>query len=597
VATNIGELVWKITGDTRDIDKSLKSTDAKMSKFGKTVAAAFSVAAVVAFGKAAFEVGKRLVTLASNAEETANKFNVVFDGVSRASEAAAELAENYGLSTEASQDLLSSTADLLQGFGVTKDASLDLSERTQQLAVDLASFSNFAGGAEGASQALTSALLGEREAVKALGIAITDAELKRFAEEQGLVFEELDKAGKAVLTLDLAYQQSTNSIGDFARSQDSFANQLRIAKSGVEDLGASIGEDLLPTATEGITLFNTLIETINIARDAADEYQEAVDARAEGTATAAENLAVEIENLAGLRRSLSSATLISESYRQSILDSIAAQEAKIEGLKREVAEQGRLNAQQEQAAVLAEEAAVRDAAAADRAAEAATIRLAAQEELAANEAIVAALFEEQEALRRQALADRTNAQAEAALAALAAEEAITAEVKRQNLERLNAASSYTNSVGQLFGNLFQAVTAGDKEMTERQKRNALALFALQKAASLAQVGIDTAAAIVKALPNIPLAVLAGAIGATQAAVIAATPPPALQDGGIVPAQPGGRIVQVAEGGRDEAIVPLDDAGGFGTLRVVVNLNEQPIIDTVQSASNRRELIIDAGSIS
>ena len=43
--------------------------------------------------------------------------------------------------------------------------------------------------------------------------------------------------------------------------------------------------------------------------------------------------------------------------------------------------------------------------------------------------------------------------------------------------------------------------------------------------------------------------------------------PGLQHGGIVPATPGGRVIRVAEGGQDEAIVPLNQArgrgGGFG----------------------------------
>jgi hypothetical protein len=38
--------------------------------------------------------------------------------------------------------------------------------------------------------------------------------------------------------------------------------------------------------------------------------------------------------------------------------------------------------------------------------------------------------------------------------------------------------------------------------------------------------------------------------------------PLLAAGGIVPATPGGRLVRVAEGGQDEAIVPLGRNGGF-----------------------------------
>ena len=75
--------------------------------------------------------------------------------------------------------MLGSTGDLLTGMGATAETALDLSTKTQRLAVDLASFSNYQGGAKGASEALTKAMLGERESVKALGIVISEANVKQ----------------------------------------------------------------------------------------------------------------------------------------------------------------------------------------------------------------------------------------------------------------------------------------------------------------------------------------------------------------------------------------------------------------------------------
>ena len=123
----------------------------------------------------------------------------------------------------------------------------------------MASFTNVEGGAATAGQALTKALLGERESVKQLGIAITDADLKAFAEEQGLVFKELDKVAKATLTFELAARQSTNAIGDYERTSGSFANQTRRLMADLENLGVEIGQVLLPIAQKGIALFRKLV--------------------------------------------------------------------------------------------------------------------------------------------------------------------------------------------------------------------------------------------------------------------------------------------------------------------------------------------------
>ncbi len=162
------------------------------------------------------------------------------------------------------------TGDLLTGFGFTQESALDLSDQVNQLAVDLASFTNFSGGAQGASEALTKALLGERESVKALGISILDADVKAKVLENtqaGLTFET-ERQAKAYATLQLAQEQSGNAIGDFARSQDSFANQSRIAQAAVEDLSVAIGEQLLPFATTAVSTF------ADVARAFADAAKE-----------------------------------------------------------------------------------------------------------------------------------------------------------------------------------------------------------------------------------------------------------------------------------------------------------------------------------
>jgi hypothetical protein len=225
----------------RKSTKSMQRFGNKMQNFGDMMTRNVTLP-VIGLGAAA-------VKLASDFEETQSKFNTVFRDIrEQANLTAKNLADDFGLSSRASMQLLSDTGDLLTGFGFTQQEALLLSNQVNELAVDLASFTNFAGGAEGASLALTKALLGERESIKQLGIAITEADLKRFAEDQGLVFKELDRVAKANLTYQLALQQSQNAVGDFARTSESFANQLRQLKGELEDVAIELGVELLPIA-------------------------------------------------------------------------------------------------------------------------------------------------------------------------------------------------------------------------------------------------------------------------------------------------------------------------------------------------------------
>ena len=62
-----------------------------------------------------------------------------------------------------------------------------------------------------------------------------------------------------------------------------------------------------------------------------------------------------------------------------------------------------------------------------------------------------------------------------------------------------------------------------------------------------------------------MAAAATALGVAKLKLIAEQPLPALAEGGIIPAIPGGRAVQVAEDGSDEAVVPLNNEKGIDAL--------------------------------
>ena len=66
----------------------------------------------------------------------------------------------------------------------------------------------------------------------------------------------------------------------------------------------------------------------------------------------------------------------------------------------------------------------------------------------------------------------------------------------------------------------------EEKKREQQKKNA----ENEKVAALFQVAINTASAIVEALPNVPLSIAVGAMGATQAGLIAAQPIPEFATG-------------------------------------------------------------------
>jgi hypothetical protein len=255
---SIGLLNIVFGADLRGFDRAMKKAQKNIKKFG-TKMNAIGKDLTTKVTLPIIGLGVAAVKMASDFEETDSKFKTVFSSIEEQAESTAQtFRESFGLSEQSAKELLSSTGDLLVGFGFTEESALGLSTQVNELAVDLASFTNFSGGAKGASEALTKALLGERESIKSLGIAITETDLKKFAEDQGLVWKELDRVAKANLTFQLAMQQSSKAVGDFDRTQFSLANQTRQLQANLRDLGVEFGTILIPLAQELVSSLRQL---------------------------------------------------------------------------------------------------------------------------------------------------------------------------------------------------------------------------------------------------------------------------------------------------------------------------------------------------
>ena len=270
MAFEAGSIIGRLKLDKSGWDSSVQSVkkdEKKLKGFTERNAANFKrMGAAMTIAGTAILIGfSKIIKSASDAQEVSSKFGTVFQDVFKeASRASKELANNYGLSTTASKEMLSSTGDLLTGMGATGKQALELSLATQKLAVDLASFTNFSGGATGASQALTKAMLGERESLKSLGIVISEEAVKTKLLEKGqqdLTGSTLLQA-KAFAVLELATEQSQNAIGDFSRTSEDLANQSRILGGNFRDMTDEIGKKLIPVVTSLVSKVSDIVVKI-----------------------------------------------------------------------------------------------------------------------------------------------------------------------------------------------------------------------------------------------------------------------------------------------------------------------------------------------
>ena len=116
-----------------------------------------------------------------------------------------------------------------------------------------------------------------------------------------------------------------------------------------------------------------------------------------------------------------------------------------------------------------------------------------------------------------------------------------------------------------------------------------------KAIAILEATVATAAAVVKALPNIPLSIAAGVIGAAQIATIASTQIPAFAEGGLVS---GATLGLIGEGpgtsmSNPEVIAPLDKlqsmiGQGNGSVEVFGRISGSDILISSDRARKNRD---------
>jgi len=221
--------------------------------------------AATVMGAAITYASLQVLKIASAAEETQSKFNVVFRGMEDTMNKWAEgFASDVGRARQDIKAFSAGIADVLKPMGMQTDMAAEMSKKMVQLALDVASFNNRQD--EEVIRSFTSALTGERESLKTLGIVITEADVKAEAYSEGLarVGDELTKTAKAQATINLLFKMSKDAQGDLIRTSESYANRVKALNGALKDLKEIIGNQLLPVVTP---LVDKMIEVVKRAED------------------------------------------------------------------------------------------------------------------------------------------------------------------------------------------------------------------------------------------------------------------------------------------------------------------------------------------
>lgn len=233
------------------IKQSFNGLGSAVKKIGLLIGGAFAVGKLVQFGKECVELGSDLT-------EVQNVVDVTFTTMSdKVNEFAKNAMTSAGLSETMAKRYVGTFGAMSKSFGFSEAQAYDMSTALTQLTGDVASFYNISQDL--AYIKLKSVFTGETETLKDLGVVMTQSALDQYALANGYgkTTSEMTEQEKVALRLAFVQKQLSAASGDFIRTSDSWANQVRVMQLQLQSLKATVGQGL-------INIFTPILKVINI---------------------------------------------------------------------------------------------------------------------------------------------------------------------------------------------------------------------------------------------------------------------------------------------------------------------------------------------
>lgn len=252
------------------IRQSFNGLGSVVKKIGVLIGGAFAIGKLTQFGKECVELG-------SNLAEVQNVVDVTFTTMSdKVNEFAKNAMTSAGLSETMAKQYVGTFGAMSKSFGFSEAQAYDMSTALTQLTGDVASFYNISQDL--AYIKLKSVFTGETETLKDLGVVMTQSALDQYALANGYgkTTSEMTEQEKVALRLAFVQKQLSAASGDFIRTSDSWANQVRVMQLQLQSLKATVGQGLINLFTPVLKVINTLLGKLATLANAFKSFTELI---------------------------------------------------------------------------------------------------------------------------------------------------------------------------------------------------------------------------------------------------------------------------------------------------------------------------------
>lgn len=252
------------------IRQSFNGLGSVVKKIGVLIGGAFAIGKLAQFGKECVELG-------SNLSEVQNVVDVTFTTMSdKVNEFAKNAMTSAGLSETMAKRYVGTFGAMSKSFGFSEAQAYDMSTALTQLTGDVASFYNISQ--DEAYTKLKSVFTGETETLEDLGVVLTQNALDQYALANGYgkTTSAMTEQEKVALRLAFVQKQLSAASGDFIRTSDSWANQVRVMQLQLQSLKATVGQGLINLFTPVLRVINILLGKLATLANAFKSFTELI---------------------------------------------------------------------------------------------------------------------------------------------------------------------------------------------------------------------------------------------------------------------------------------------------------------------------------
>lgn len=252
------------------IEKGWSLTKLGVDQFVGIAAGAFTVDAIIGYGKELFNTAIKM-------EGLEKKARVVFaETLPAVTEEAKKNATQMGLTTAEYVAHAAAIQDILVPMGFQRKQAAEISTQLVNLSGALSEWTGGQVSAAEVSDILSSALTGERERLKQLGIVLQQSDINARLAEKGQAKLEgtLRQQAEAAATLELVLEKSQDAQTAYAENADSMTRRTAELSAKFEEIKERLANALIPvfetlvsvigTTEEGVTKLFTAISNTTV---------------------------------------------------------------------------------------------------------------------------------------------------------------------------------------------------------------------------------------------------------------------------------------------------------------------------------------------